>query len=124
MRTTRPASTRGRPSSTRSTRTSADARAAGGTHEAGAGARGHRGAGPVLAARARLLLPAPRHDGLRRADRARRLHAAGPGRAPALDLAHGLQGRARAGAARPRAARGATRDLPRVARPRGTGRDT
>ena len=67
------------------------------------------------------LLPAARHVRLRRADRARRLHAARSRRAARLDHRGGLQGGAGAGAARARPARGAARDLPRLG-PRGGAR--
>ena len=80
-----------------------------------------------LAGRA-AVLPAPGHVRLRRPDRARRLHAARPGREARLDLEEGLRRRAGAGAARARPARRAARHLPRlgegprVRRHRGRGR--
>ena len=71
------------PSSTRSTRTSER----GSDDVATSPSRAAAADGPSLAPRAGAVLPPPRHDRLRRPDRARRLHAARPRRASAAGSA-------------------------------------
>src|SRR5205807_6918213 len=81
----------------------------GGVRSAGRG-----GVGSVLDARSAPLLPSPRHVRIRRPDRARRLHAARPGRGSPLDLEAGLPRRVGAFAALARTARSAARDVSRL----------